>query len=123
MGYDLSTSSYVLGFSFGILMPFLANYIPIKSALDQNLRTSLDLNQRADDKIGVKVTRLESIGMSPSQFFASTFLVCVGFTTFYFIPRAFIEGNMTVTFVLLNLILVMIIVGLTFLCALFFSSL
>ena len=123
MGYDLSISAYALGFSFGILMPFWANYVPIKSALDQNLRTSLDLNQRSDDKIGVKVTRLESIGISPTQFLGSAFLVGVGFTTFYFIPRAFMGGNMTVTFVLLNLILVMIIVGLTFLCALFFSSL
>ena len=49
MGYDLSTSALVLGISFGILMPFLANYIPIKSALDQNLRTSLDLNRRKED--------------------------------------------------------------------------
>ena len=49
MDYALTTSALVLGVSFGILMPFLANYIPIKSALDQNLRTSLDLNKRSDD--------------------------------------------------------------------------
>ena len=32
--YELSTSSWVMGICFGLLMPFLANYFPIKSALD-----------------------------------------------------------------------------------------
>ena len=55
MDYALTSSSLALGISFGIIMPFLANYLPIKSALDQNLRTSLDLNKRSEDKFGVKV--------------------------------------------------------------------
>lgn len=91
MDYALTTSALVLGVSFGIFMPFLANYIPIKSALDQNLRTSLDLNRRKDDQFGVKVQKLEELGMSFNQFIASILLVAIGFTTFYFIPLAFVK--------------------------------
>ena len=42
LGYDLSQSSLIIGIVFGLGMPFLANYMPIKSAMDKNLRTSLD---------------------------------------------------------------------------------
>ena len=38
MGYDLTVSAIVIGVLFGLLMPFLSNYIPIKAALGQNLR-------------------------------------------------------------------------------------
>ena len=34
MGYDLTPAAYSLGLTFGLAMPLIANYIPIKSALD-----------------------------------------------------------------------------------------
>ena len=40
--YEVPTTCLFLGISFGLLMPFLSNYLPIKSAMDKNLRTSLD---------------------------------------------------------------------------------
>ena len=46
MDYRLTTMALSLGIAFGFLMPFLANYLPIKSALDKTLRNSLDLNKR-----------------------------------------------------------------------------
>ena len=64
MGYNLTVMSLVLGISFGLLMPFFANYLPIKSSMSKTLRDSLDLNKRKEDKFGVKVEKLENIGMS-----------------------------------------------------------
>jgi len=48
MDFDLSLFAVLLGLTCGIIMPFIANYFPIKSALSQNLRASLDLNGRKD---------------------------------------------------------------------------
>ena len=83
----------------------------------------MDLNRRKEDQFGVKVQKLEDLGMSANQFIASILLVSIGFTTFYFIPLAFVKQRMTLMFLLLNIILVMIVIGLTFLCTLFFASL
>ena len=55
MSYALSTASVVIGVTFGLIMPVLANYLPIRSAMGKNLRSSLDLSKRTDDEIGVKV--------------------------------------------------------------------
>ena len=46
LDYGLTTWSLVLGVSFGFLMPFLANYLPIQQAMGKTLRNSLDLNKR-----------------------------------------------------------------------------
>ena len=64
LSYHLSTSALVLGITCGLLVPLFANYLPIKAAMSQTLRSSLDLNKRKDDKLGVKVQRLEDLGMS-----------------------------------------------------------
>ena len=45
-GYWLTPTSIAVGVSFGLLMPLLAIYYPVKSALGKNLRNSLDLNHR-----------------------------------------------------------------------------
>ena len=121
MGYSLTPLALILGVAFGLLMPFLANYLPIKAALGQNLRNSLDLNRRSEDQFGVKVQKLVDIGMSANQLMMSFTLVTLGFTVFYCVPLAFINKRITIFFMILNLLLVLIVIGLTFLCTLFFS--
>ena len=49
-------------------------------------------------------------------------LVCIGFGTFYFLPVSFINGHITLFFMILGLIMVLVVVGLTFLCTLLFAS-
>ena len=88
--YELTTWSIVLGVVFGLFMPQLANYLPIKAALGKNLRSSLDLNRRKE-QIGVKMQKLEDIGMSANQFIVAIMLVFIGFSTYYVIPMAFIK--------------------------------
>lgn len=64
LGYNLTSMALALGISFGFFMPFLANYLPIKSAMSQTLRDSLDLNKKTDNQFGVKVEKLADVGMS-----------------------------------------------------------
>ena len=120
LGYDLSQSSLIIGIVFGLGMPFLANYMPIKSAMDKNLRTSLDQNKRTQDEYSIKIERLENVGMSLSQFIIALTFVAIGFMSFYWIPRSFQNQEMMWFFFQLNLVLVLIVVGLTFLSTLLF---
>ena len=123
LDYNLTTMALTIGISFGFLMPFLANYLPIKSAMDKTLRNSLDLNKRKGDKFGVKVEKLENIGMSFNQFVIAIMLTGIGFMTYYFIPLAFINEHFALVFLLLSLILQLVVLGLTFLCTLLFPFL
>ena len=123
MGYNVSMTALALGLSFGILMPFLANYLPIEAAMGKTLRNSLDLSKRTQDKIGIKVQRLEDVGMSFNQVVISLLLTSFGFCVYYFIPMAFINQNFTLAILLLSAILIMIVFGFTFLCTLLYNAL
>ena len=119
--YGLSASAVFLGLVFGILMPFLANYFPGKETMDQELRQSLDITKRTKDEFGVKIQKLEDIGISGNQLIASIMLVVLGFTTYYFVPLAFLTGRTTLAILLLNMVLILVIIGLTFICTLLFE--
>jgi hypothetical protein len=119
--YDLTTVSIIIGVTFGIVMPLISNYFPIQAALGKNLRNSLDLSRRTTDEIGIKVQRLEDIGMSFNQVMIGLILLWIGFSTYYLVPMAVLEGNVTLTFVILNILLIFIIVGMTFICVLLFE--
>ena len=45
----------------------------------------------------------------------------IGVLTYYGVPLSFLNGNLFVGFVILSLILVMVILGLTFMCTLIFN--
>ena len=109
--------------TFGLIMPLLANYLPIKEAMGVNLRTSLDLNRRTDSEIGVKVKTLESIGVDTNQLIVSLLLIVIGFSTYYVVPYAFINNDLALFNTILNLLLVLIMVGLTGICVLLFPFL
>ena len=47
-------------------------------------------------------------------------LIVIGFSTYYVIPYGFINQNLSLVTTLLNLLLVMIIIGLTLICVLLF---
>ena len=121
--YSLTGSALLVGGLFGLIMPQIANYLPIKAAMGKNLRNSLDLNRRNKDAIGVTATKLEDVGMDINQMIVSVMLVVIGFTTYYLIPYSFYEQDTIMMFLLLNMLLLMIIVGLTFICVLLFRYL
>lgn len=64
--FALSSISLWIGILFGIIMPLLAILLPIQAALGKNLRTSLDLNHRANTDKSVSVQKLEDLGLSPN---------------------------------------------------------
>ena len=55
MTYGMATSAVAIGVSFGLIMPLIANYLPIRQAMGKNLRTSLDLSRRSTGEITAKV--------------------------------------------------------------------
>ena len=119
--YELTASSIVLGVVFGLSMPIISNYFPIQAAMGKNLRQSLDLNRRNKEELGIKVERLEDAGISINQLIVSIMLIIVGFVSYYAIPYAVIQQKETLLFLLLNFILILVIIGLTFICILLFE--
>lgn len=71
----------------------------------------------------MKVQKLADVGLSVNQFLVSLILIVIGFTTYYFIPLSFSKGKISIMFLLLNLILVMVVIGLTFLSTLVTTAL
>jgi hypothetical protein len=99
----------------GFFVPFLSNIDPIQKALSKNLRVSLDLYHRTINEITVKMKRLENMGMSVTQLLIGFMLVGMGILTYYFAPLSFIYQNYTLFFMILNFVLILMILGLSFL--------
>ena len=62
--YYLSTGSVVLGVSLGTVVPIISNIFPIRTALGQNLRHSLDLYNRGKSETQIVFRKLEEVGLS-----------------------------------------------------------
>ena len=62
--FDLSPSAIWLGVSMGLVIPLIANVMPIQRALSKNLRVSLDLYHKTINEITITIKRLEDMGMS-----------------------------------------------------------
>ena len=62
--YELTEISIIIGVVFGLTMPMISNYFPIQAAMGKNLRNSLDLNRRSKNEVGIKVEKLEDVGIS-----------------------------------------------------------
>lgn len=102
-------------------MPLLAILLPIQQALGKNLRTSLDLNHRANNEKSVSVQRLEELGLSPNQTLVGIMLVLLGFITYYVVPLTFYYQKTQWFLFIFDSLLIMIIIGLTFISVLIFE--
>lgn len=123
VGYGLATIALYIGIGFGIIMPLLSIYLPIKAALGKNLRSSLDLNHRSNNEKSVEVQRLEDLGLSPTQTIVGVMLTVYGFVTYYLVPLTFFNEQMKWYLLIFDALLIMIILGLTFLSLLLFEHL
>ena len=119
--YLLTVGSIVIGVAFGFTMPLISNYFPIKQAMGKNLRQSLDLNRRSKDELGIRVEKLEDVGISVNQLIVSIVLIVVGFSTYYLVPYAVFKQQATLLYMLMNTLLILIILGMTFICMLLFE--
>jgi ABC-type antimicrobial peptide transport system permease subunit len=49
--YNMSTGAIILGVVLGLVLPLIANILPIKRALSKNLRESLDMYHRSVNEL------------------------------------------------------------------------
>ena len=102
---SLNWSAILLGVLLGIFMPILGVILPIRRALSQTLRDSLDVYHNTVYDSIIRVQRLENIGVSVTTSIVSIILVVVGFVVYYLVPLSFIFNNITFFFRILTLIL------------------
>lgn len=121
--YHLSVDSVWLGCLIGILMPLVANVIPIRNALAKNLRASLDLYHRQASEMIVTIQTLQGYGLSTVQSTISLMLVILGIVTYYLAPTAFMFANYSLFFRIMNIILLLMIIGLVFISIMFMPTL
>lgn len=120
---SLSQGSVIMGIVLGFLIPLLSNILPIRSALGKNLRSSLDLYQRSVHEYSFAMKSQEEYGLSPAQFILSFMLVGCGILTYYFAPSAFLFQDFGMFFSIMNFILMLMILGMTYLVILVLPSL
>ena len=107
---------------FGLFLPFVGNYWPIQESMDQSLRNSLDLaRSKSKEAFGISVQRLEDAGISTNQMIFSILLIVMGVTVYYGVPLSFINENFMSAFLILGVLLILVIIGLTFICSLLFN--
>jgi len=114
----MSTKTVAYGLFMGLCIPFLANVIPIQQALGQTLRNALDKMRSSLDDVDVQFIRLESKRMSTSQLLVSLTMLTCGVISYYFVPLAALHKDFQSFLYLLNTLLLLIILGLTFLAQL-----
>lgn len=59
--------------------------------------------------------------MSFNQLIVALLLTSIGFVSYYAIPLCFINENLTMMMLILNMILILLIIGMTFICTLLFN--
>ena len=118
LSYQMSWVAIIFGIvCIGVCLPLISTIGPTRLALGKNLRTSLDSTRRNNtvaDEVSVTVKRLKDVSLSLNEVCFGLILTGLGFVVYVFIPAALIRQNMTMFFLILNLILVLITVGLTF---------
>ena len=105
--YELSNESVIAGtLCFGIIVPFLSNIGPTRLALGKNLRTSLDSTRRSTvaEEVSVTFKRLQDISFSFSEVTFGVVLTLIGFVVYVFIPTSLFREDMTLFFLILNVI-------------------
>lgn len=50
----------------GLMVPLIANYMPIRQAMSKSLRDSLDIFRKTLDSMTITITKLQNIGISPA---------------------------------------------------------
>jgi predicted lysophospholipase L1 biosynthesis ABC-type transport system permease subunit len=112
--YELSKPSVIIGFCIGFFLPLISNIVPIQRALGKNLRASLDPYHRSAGEFLVQIKSLEKFGLSVNQLILASMLVILGVLTYYVAPASFLLGDYELFFGILNSLLLMMILGLTF---------
>ncbi|EAN94932.1 putative permease-like protein [Trypanosoma cruzi] len=103
-----------LSLGLGLVLPLLTGWGLLSRVLGGSLRDALDVYRQVSNETKVVMVKLEEMGISTWQLILGAFLVVAGFIVYYLIPFSFIFENMMLLFLLLNLVLVVMVVGICF---------
>lgn len=112
--YLVSGDAVALGVTIGIIMPIVSNILPIQRALSKNLRDSLNLYTRVINEVEVQILKLQSLGLSATQFLVATMLVVLGIISYYLAPYAIVYNNNQLFLLIMNAILILLVMGYAF---------
>ena len=98
--------------ALGLLMPFVANIVPISRALSGSLRNALDIYHSAESEVTVTVIALARVGLEPWQVVLSVLMISMGFIVYYLMPYSFIFQDIPLFLFLLTIILIGMLLGL-----------
>ena len=110
--YRFYPSAVLLAVVVGLVMPLLANIVPISRALSRTLRDSLDVYHHVVSDVTVRIIKLADLGLDLWQTALAVLMVVIGFVTFYVVPYASIFGKIPLFLGILNGILLGMLLGL-----------
>jgi hypothetical protein len=110
--YALSTSAVSTAVLVGLCMPFVSNLMSIQRALSSTLRDSLDVYHQVTSGVTVKMLKLSDLGLDLWQSALAILLILTGFVTFFVVPYAFIFRDLNLFFLIFNVILIGMLIGL-----------
>ena len=105
-------SPLLLSIAVGLIMPLVANIVPISRALSRTLRDSLDVYHHVVSEVTVRIIKLADLGLDLWQTALAVLMVVIGFVTFYVVPYSFIFVNYPLFLGILNGILLGMLLGL-----------
>jgi predicted lysophospholipase L1 biosynthesis ABC-type transport system permease subunit len=123
VSYLILYSPILIGIAVGLFIPMASNILPIKKALSKTIRDALDIYHSQVSDLTVSITKLSSFGFSPFQTVLGFVLSLAGIVCYYLIPSSFLFREFQLFFVIVNLLLLGMLLGLCFLCFLFFNPL
>lgn len=112
------STAFILTACLGIIVPLLANIIPIRKALASNLRNALDIYHSSSSEMSVHMIRLSEQGVAPWQIGVGLVLVVFGIITFVILPLGFMLSNWTMIMLTLMFVIVGMMLGLISVAAL-----
>ncbi|KAA8497991.1 hypothetical protein FVE85_5576 [Porphyridium purpureum] len=111
----LPVSTVIFAVLVGLFVPLAANILPARRALGKSLKDALDVSKNASDNgPTVKFRRLENIGINWWLFVTGAFLLISGVVFYYVLPSSFIDEDFRTFFIVINLSLILMLLGLSF---------
>ncbi|EKF26978.1 permease-like protein, putative [Trypanosoma cruzi marinkellei] len=98
----------------GFILPLSTGWGLLSRVLGGSLRDALDVYRQVANETKVVMIKLATMGISTWQLILGAFLVVAGFVVYYLIPFSFIFENTMLLFLLLDLVLIIMVVGMCF---------
>lgn len=102
----------VIPVALGVVIPLVANIVPIRRVLSNTLRDALDLYHSSTNEVTLSIKRIESIGVNPTVLVLSVLMVVGSVVTYYVIPSSFMNMNISLLFTCFLFVLLVFLTGL-----------